>query len=146
MSATHPASVQTSLELRLLLPDGSAIAVPARLRYDTTDPFAVDAVFRAGSAGDPEITWTFARALLTDGLLGPVGDGDVHIGPDTDERHDPVISLTLQSPSGSARFALPHAAVLRFLERTYAEVPPGTEADWLNLDSELDSLLHAGGR
>lgn len=141
MSAIHPASVHASLDLQLLLPDGAAVCVPARLRYDIAEPFAVHAVFRTGSPGDPEITWTFARALLTDGLCGPAGEGDVQVRPETDDSGERIIALTLTSPSGHARFALAQETVLGFLERTYAEVPPGTESTRMDLDGELASLL-----
>lgn len=55
-----------------------ADSLVAALVYDPADPFAVTLAFRTDTQ---QVTWTFGRDLLIEGLYEPTGDGDMHIWP-----------------------------------------------------------------
>jgi hypothetical protein len=131
-------TVSTEIELRLVVNDGPDRAVQADLSYSPTDPYAVRVAFHTGST--EVVEWTFARSLLTDGVTHPVGDGDVQVWPvNTDG--SPKVCLSLSSPSGRALFEAPLPELVQFLTRTYSLVPTGCESDFVDVDSELASLL-----
>jgi hypothetical protein len=52
------------------------------------------------------------------------------------------VYVELCSPSGRALFAVPRPVLADFVDRCHALVPPGSEPDHLDLDAELDLLLH----
>ena len=128
--------VSTELELRLLVP-GASLPVRASMRYDVSDPYAVNVEFKTG---DEPVVWTFARQLLTDGVARMVGDGDVKVWPSR-ENGEHLVCIALSSPSGRALFEVPLSDVVGFLTRTYELVPTGLEGQHLDLDAELALLL-----
>jgi hypothetical protein len=130
--------VSTELNLRLVVPGGTALPVSAALRYDGGDPYAIHVGFRTG--GDEVVEWTFARQLLTDGVTHPVGDGDVQVWPSADTGAQ-VVCLSLSSPSGQALFEVPLGGLVEFLTRTYSAVPTGSESDYVDIDAELALLM-----
>jgi hypothetical protein len=130
--------VSTEIELKLVVSDGPDRPVHAELTYSHDDPYAVRVGFHTGGA--EVVEWTFARALLTDGVTHPVGDGDVQVWPANGTGH-PVVCLSLSSPSGRALFEAPLARVVEFLTQTYTLVPTGSESDFVDVESELASLL-----
>jgi hypothetical protein len=141
MTPPRPAQVVSELALRLVVPDRATLPVAASLRFVTSDPYAVHVTFRTGRhSDDPNVVWTFARQLLADGLTGPAGMGDVRVWPIT-ERRGRVVALALCSPSGEALFEVPRDALSDFLQRTYAEVPPGYEDRHFDIDAEIAVLL-----
>ena len=102
--------------------------------YDERDPYAVRLDFPVLGPDGHLLNWVFGRALLDEGLSGPAGEGDVHVwpcGPD-------LVMLELCAEAGSALMALPARQVRAFLFLSYAEVPPGYEGDYI----EIDQLLH----
>ena len=133
MPSTAP--LVASLRLRLVTTGGGAIEVPADLSYDLADPYAVSATFTGDQDG---VTWTFARDLLDEGLLRPVGDGDVSVWPcdDTD-----VICLALTSPFGQALLEARRGDVESFVARTFALVPRDHESLYIDIDAALADLL-----
>jgi hypothetical protein len=136
--------VSADLQLRLVVPGSSALPVRAGMRYDASDPYAVSVAFHTGPAdgsGDV-VEWTFARQLLTDGVSGPVGEGDVQVWPSS-SGGAPVVCLALSSPSGKALFEIPLPALVDFLGSTYAAVPTGGESAHVDVDAELALLLWA---
>lgn len=140
---TRSATVTSQVKLRLVLPGQAPLAVQAGLSYEVDDPYAVTVAFHtAGEDGQAQETvcWTFARSLLSDGLIGPVGAGDVEVWPGAsgDER---VLCLSLTSPCGSALFEAPVEGLETFLAQTYRAVPAGTESDLVDVDIELARLL-----
>ncbi|HEV7212257.1 MAG TPA: SsgA family sporulation/cell division regulator [Blastococcus sp.] len=125
--------------------------VPALLRYDPSDPFAVRIAF--GDVGDENgsvdadgggIAWLVSRELLLSGLDQPAGDGDVRVWPASAATD--VLFLHLRAPSGEALFELSRATVAAFLRQTESLVPAGSESDLLDLDDELQMLLSNGGQ
>jgi len=140
----RPTTVSADLQLRLVVPGSSALPVRASMRYDVADPYAVSVAFHTGPAdgsGDV-VEWTFARQLLTDGVTGPVGEGDVQVWPSS-SAGAPVVCLALSSPSGKALFEIPLPALVDFLGSTYAAVPTGGESAHVDVDAELALLLWA---
>lgn len=148
---TRIATVRTELDLRLMVPGGPSLPVLADLRYASDDPWAVRVAFQVGgsqvggsegggSEGDGIVEWMFARQLLTDGVAGTVGDGDVRVWPST-SGGERVINLAMASPSGSALFEIDRDALVQFLQQTYVAVPTGSEEDLVDLDAELALLL-----
>jgi hypothetical protein len=135
--------VSTELQLRLVVPGAASLPVRAGLRYDVTDPYAVQVSFHTGSSGEAEIVdWTFARQLLTDGVSAPVGEGDVQVWPSASGGL-PVVCLSLCSPSGKALFEVPLPELVDFLGQTYAAVPTGCESEHVDVEAELALLLWA---
>lgn len=127
------------LHTQLVLAHGERIAVPTQLSYDPDDPFAVCIAFHTGA--ERPVAWVLARDLLTEGLFGPSGQGDVRIWP-SGSGSDAELNLALSSPHGAARLIAPLPVVAQWLERTYRLVPAGAETDRLDLDAELSRLLH----
>jgi hypothetical protein len=139
----RPTSVTTELQLRLVVPGAASLPVRAGLRYDVTDPYAVQVLFHTGAQGDSEVVeWTFARQLLTDGVTAPVGEGDVQVWPSA-SAGEAVVCLSLCSPSGKALFEVPLPELVDFLGQTYAAIPTGSESDHVDVDAELALLLWA---
>jgi hypothetical protein len=137
--STRPEMVRTEIELRLVVADGPDRPVHADLSYSPADPYAVRVAFHTG--GSETVEWTFARSLLTDGVTHPVGDGDVQAWPANDNDGNPMVCLSLSSPSGRALFEAPLTRVVEFLTETYALVPTGCESEFVDVDSELSTLL-----
>jgi hypothetical protein len=125
--------------LRLVVPRADVL-LDASLRYDRDDPYAVHLSFPTSSGRHP-IEWIFARSLVADGLTVPAGDGDVRIWPAPADLTGPVY-VELCSPSGRALFAVPRPVLAEFVARCHVLVAPGAEAEYLDLDAELDMLLH----
>ncbi|WP_347404550.1 SsgA family sporulation/cell division regulator [Streptomyces sp. MST-110588] len=113
-------------------------AIPARLRYERTDPFAVQILFPAVASLDgAEVTWTFGRELLADGLLAPSGAGDVRIWPCGPNR----TVMELHTEGGLAMVQFTRRDLHRFLTRSYTLVARGHEPHHLDVDADLAALL-----
>ncbi len=137
--AGRVSEIRTAVTLRLVMPRAD-VFVDASLRYDRDDPYAVHLSFVTPTGRDP-IEWIFARSLATHGLTEPAGDGDVRIWPSPEDLAGPVY-VELCSPSGRALFTVPRSVLAEFVDRSHGVVPPGDEADYVDLDAELDLLLH----
>ncbi|MGW4866359.1 SsgA family sporulation/cell division regulator [Streptomyces chartreusis] len=125
---------------RLITAD-QEIALPATLRYTSGDPLAVHLDFPAHATLDGEAaTWTFARALLDEGLRGPAGLGTVRVRP-CGTSHTYV---EFHMPQGVARLRFVTVDLNRFLTRTYTVLEPGEETVGAELDRGLATLF--GGR
>ncbi|MER5795206.1 SsgA family sporulation/cell division regulator [Streptomyces sp. NPDC001980] len=109
-----------------------------RLCYEPTDPYAVRAVFFVH--GDEPVEWVLGRDLLSDGLTGPAGDGDVRVWPAVGPG-DVAMYITLGSSAGTALLEVPVQDIKSFLENTEALVPRGTESGRIDWDTELAFLL-----
>ncbi|MFK4148826.1 SsgA family sporulation/cell division regulator [Streptomyces sp. NPDC004065] len=125
---------------RLITADERERPVPATLRYASADPLAVHLDFppEASLDGD-DVSWTFSRTLLADGLDQPAGTGDVRLWPCGQSR----TVLELHSPSGMALLQFDTPALRRFLLRTYAVVAPGREDVAAAVDRGLGTLFGA---
>lgn len=131
-------TVTCELHVRLVVSSESSLPIPASLRYDTADPYAVQAAFHTGD--EDTVDWVFARESLAEGLHRPSGIGDVQIWPSRSHGMD-VVCIALASEEGEALLHAPAKVLESFLRRTDAAVPPGTEGGHLNLDLELSRFL-----
>lgn len=131
-------TVRWDLQLRLVVSSDLALPVQARLLYNPSDPYAVHATLSIGS--EQPVEWVIARELLAEGLHGPTGTGDVRVWPSRDHGHG-VVCIALHSDQGVALLEAPARALLSFLKRTDALVPPGTEHHHLDLDADLFHML-----
>ncbi|TQN32150.1 sporulation and cell division protein SsgA [Haloactinospora alba] len=132
-------TASAELGLRLVVPDRTAVPLVAQVDYTADDPYAIKVAFHTGE--DEPVEWIFARELLTVGIVRPVGEGDVRVWPSTDDE-ERTINIALSSPFGQAQFDAPVSPLAEFLHRTYEIVPAGQEADYVDLDSEIQQHLH----
>lgn len=118
--------------------------VRVKMWWTDRDPYAVTFEFYNGRMWVP---WRFDRDLLVFALIGPVthrelmgqvGEGDVRM-----ELWDSALIVTLDSPSGHAKFLFDPDLVADFLWATNLSVKIGTEptVDW---DAGLDRLVRFG--
>ena len=108
------------------------------LSYDPSDPYAVSMTL-AARAG--QVTWTFARELLAEGLYRPTGDGDVQVWPCLSNTGEAVVIVELSSPDGTALLQTGSRVVQRFVAASYDAVPAGCEGAHLPLDDLVAQLL-----
>ncbi|CAL9569532.1 Sporulation-specific cell division protein SsgB [Nocardiopsis dassonvillei] len=127
------------LGLRLVVPERTAVPLVARLDYSANDPYAIRVAFHTGE--DDPVEWIFARELLTVGIVRPVGEGDVRVWPSKDENGDRNVCIALSSPFGQAEFDTQVSPLAEFLHRTYEIVPAGQEAQFVDLDEEIQQHL-----
>jgi len=135
-------TVSAELGLRLVVPQQTIVPLVASLFYAKEDPYAIRIAFHVGL--DEPVEWIFARDLLSMGIEGREGLGDVVVWPSAGTEGgapNSVLNLELSSPFGQAHFEAPAREVADFLKRTYAVVPAGQETDNVDVDSELDDLL-----
>src|ERR1700734_2537637 len=121
------ATVSAELGLSLVVPEHGAVPLVASLAYSVGDPYAIRMAFHVGT--DDPVEWIFSRDLLSAGLAGPTGEGDVQVWPG--EIHGiAVLNLALSSPFGQAHFEAPMISIPDFLNRTYSliagETPSGS--------------------
>ncbi|WEV28806.1 SsgA family sporulation/cell division regulator [Streptomyces sp. 71268] len=130
--------IDQAIQARLIASAPGTRAIPARLRYEPTDPFAVRVSFPPAASLDGfEVEWAFGRDLLEEGLRRPAGSGDVYVWPCSAER----IVLEFRADEGMAMVQLNSADVREFLGRSYALVPVGEEGGYLDVDADLAALL-----
>jgi len=136
----HPRSRDLTQRVGLQCLDarGRSVLLPAGLRYDPRDPWAVEFAF--GRPGE-EVRWLIGRDLLLVGRTDPIGQGDVIVSPSIDENGRAAVILELCSPSGRLIAQLSTRELSTFLDRTIAAVPPGTEE--VDLDGLVDALVSA---
>ncbi|WP_030620630.1 SsgA family sporulation/cell division regulator [Streptomyces sclerotialus] len=133
-----PDIIDHAVQAGLIATEPQSRAVLARLRYKSSDPFAVQAIFPAAASLDgAEVRWTFGRELLAEGMRSPSGDGDVHAWP-CGPRHT---MLEFHAAEGVAMVRFASADLRRFLSSTYLVVPRGSETHYLDVDADLAALL-----
>jgi hypothetical protein len=130
--------IEQPVEARLVAAAPRMPSIPAKLHYDRRDPFAVRMTFPAPATLEGvEVCWTFARELLTSGLEGPEGHGDVRVRP---YGYDRTV-LEFHAPEGTAVVHVHSADIRRFLGATSDLVPVGLEHLQLDLDHDLAELM-----
>jgi hypothetical protein len=145
LNGSSPATVTLDMTATLIGSDGDSLPVRAALSYDLSDPYAIHAVLTAPLS--PQVVWVFARELLTDGMLGAAGLGDVRIwrtSPEDsctspDDQRDVYIGLI--SPDGEALLKFSGAELVTFVRRTYVQCLPGEENVHVDLDLAIEQLL-----
>src|SRR5260370_30663787 len=106
------ATVSAELGLSLVVPEHGAVPLIASLYYSAGDPYAILMAFHVGT--DDPVEWIFSRDLLSAGLHGPAGEGDVQVWPG-DDHGLRVLNISLSSPLGQPLFEPPMTASARFL-------------------------------
>jgi len=149
MNGSNLDMVWAEQELWLIGPEDMIVPLTAEWSYSSQDPYAV--MMSLDTGADHPVQWSFARDLLTAGLLAPAGMGDVQVWPaaasaaalDDDEAGsgEKILNIALGSPDGSARFETGAAGIEAFLARTFKLVPAGQESGFLNIDAGLVELL-----
>jgi hypothetical protein len=134
-------TISTELGLRLVVPRQTIVPLVASLYYSKEDPYAIRIAFHVGL--DEPVEWIFARELLSSGIEGREGLGDVVVWPSASAADVPgdVLNIELSSPFGQAHFEAPIKEISDFLQRTYAIVPAGEETDFVDVESEIAELL-----
>ncbi|MYR85115.1 SsgA family sporulation/cell division regulator, partial [Streptomyces sp. SID685] len=84
-----------------------------------------------------DVSWTFARSLLDQGLRTPAGHGDVQIWPYGRTR----TVLEFHSPFGLALLQFPTSTLRRFLLRSYEVVAAGQEDMATVVERGLNALF-----
>ena len=135
-----PATVTQPVRLELIDGSGAATPIEAELRYDAADPFAVTTVFMTGHS---EVTWTFGRDLLSEGLYEPAGDGDVHVWPCLDSHGHAVVIIELCSPDGEALVQARTGDLRSFVDRMNKAVKPGSESELIDVDATIEAIFAA---
>ncbi|EST32108.1 SsgA family sporulation/cell division regulator [Streptomyces niveus] len=130
--------IEQDLQARLVASAPQLETVPATLRYDGEDPFAVQMAFPATATLEgTEVSWAFSRELLTVGMDEPAGLGDVRVRPFGYDR----TVLEFHAPEGVAMVHVRTSEVRRFLDRSLGVVPVGREHLYLDLDHDVAELL-----
>ncbi|GHH28573.1 SsgA family sporulation/cell division regulator [Streptomyces rubradiris] len=130
--------IEQPVEARLVAAAPRMPSIPATLRYDRRDPFAVRMTFPAPATLEGvDVCWTFARELLTAGLEDRAGQGDVRVRP---YGYDRTV-LEFHAPEGTAIVHVRSGEIRRFLKAADELVPAGLEHLQLDLDHGLAELM-----
>ncbi|MFZ3573609.1 SsgA family sporulation/cell division regulator [Streptomyces sp. BH097] len=129
----------------LAYPDGERLACEVQLRYSADDPLVVRVVVPESQARGG--SWALSRDLLSAGLTGTAGIGDVTVRPVAQEGAPLSVEIEVRGARAGelVRFVMGHRALLTYLERSHALVPFGAEADQGAMDRELELFLDEGG-
>ena len=126
------------LYLRCIDPDGVCRDVAATFGYDPADPYAV---WISLPWLDDKIRWAVCRSLVSRGLTDPVGEGDVRMWPSTDEDGRGIVVMDLWSDEAHVVAEVSTRELYRFLTRTLAAVPFGSERLHLDVDELIADLI-----
>ncbi|MFD7337687.1 SsgA family sporulation/cell division regulator [Streptomyces violascens] len=130
--------IEQPVQVRLIASAPRMETVPATLRYDPEDPFAVQMAFPAPATLEgTEVSWEFARELLEVGIEAPAGVGDVRVRP---YGYDRTV-LEFHAREGVAMVHIRTSEVRRFLQQAQLLVPTGREHQYLDMDGDLAALL-----
>lgn len=130
--------IEQAVEARLVAAAPRISTIPATLRYDARDPYAVRMAFPAqATLEDIDVSWTFARELLASGVERSTGEGDVRVRPYGFDR----TVLEFHAPEGTAIVHVRTGELLRFLKRTTDLVPAAREHLHLDMDGDLAELM-----
>lgn len=138
----NSSAVSAELGIRLVVPHEMIVPLVGSLYYSREDPYAIRVAFHVGL--DEPVEWIFARELLSAGMDGAEGAGDVKVWPSNDSQGGlpgTILNLQLSSPYGQAHFEVPADEVATFLVRTYQLVPAGRESEHVDVEAELTDLL-----
>ncbi|WP_455351536.1 SsgA family sporulation/cell division regulator [Streptomyces sp. SYSU K217416] len=130
--------IEQAVQARLVANEPKVQSVPATLRYDREDPFAVRMAFPAPATLEGiEVSWAFARELLETGVDAPAGMGDVRVRPYGFDR----TVVEFHAAEGTAIVHIRTSELRSFLQRTAVLVPAGREHLFLDMDHDLAELL-----
>ncbi|WP_217209597.1 SsgA family sporulation/cell division regulator [Streptomyces sp. AC550_RSS872] len=136
--AADGTSVIHEVLVHVVVADELSASLPAELRYDRADPYAV--CLSLGGTSTGTVDWVFARSLLSAGLSRPAGVGDVLVTP-PHRCHRHSVRIVVRSAAGAAVLDIAASAVTAFLEQTDMVVPPGAEGLHIDLDRVVAELM-----
>jgi hypothetical protein len=142
LAMNSSSTVSAEVGLRLVTTSPTIVPLTGSLLYSRQDPYAVRIAFHVGL--EEPVEWVFARDLLSRGIQGRQGIGDVQVRPSPGPAGgEPgiVLNIELISPYGQARLEIPAREVIDFLRRAYQIVPDGQESGHIDIDAELNDLL-----
>lgn len=134
------ADVSVDITVQCVDDEGTQHDIDTVLGYRRTDPYAVTMTFLT-SEGD--LVWTFARDLLSVGLHGPAGEGDVHVAPGTSAGGHAMLDVSLSSPDGHLVLHVRADQVTEFVARAHEIVPMGAESFHVDVDGLVAQILNA---
>ncbi|MFF4319794.1 SsgA family sporulation/cell division regulator [Streptomyces sp. NPDC001568] len=130
--------IEQAVQARLIATAPKVETVPVTLCYDRADPFAVRMAFPAlATLEGVEVSWTFARELLSSGIRQPSGTGDVRVRPYDGDR----TTIEFHAAEGVAIVLMVTGELQRFLDRAAVVVPLGLEHHYLDMDHSLAELM-----
>jgi hypothetical protein len=138
--------VHRQLSAKLIFDNGGVrdddAEVAIRFTWTTRNPHEVAARFMVGELdAHRDIVWTFARELLAEAFDECAGD-DVGLGDITFHPLDEYsLDMTLDSPSGRARFELHAPSISEFLADTEEIIPVGHELRHCRIDHAIEEML-----
>ncbi|MFD5794210.1 SsgA family sporulation/cell division regulator [Streptomyces diastatochromogenes] len=135
-------TVMRGLQVELIVSHEMSSSISMRLRYEPSDPYVVRAAFAAADS-DEAVEWIIGRDLLTDGLKGPVGEGDIRVWP-VGEADLGDLYILLNPPGGTALLKAPAQEIRTFLQEAEVVVPRGDELEYIDLDALLALFLTEG--
>src|SRR4029077_8892528 len=115
----NSSTVSAELGLRLVVPQQTIVPLVASLYYSKESPTEIRFASHVGL--DEPVEWIFARELLSSGIEGREGLGDVVVWPSADSADGTggsVLNIELSSPFGQAHFEAPIKEISDFLKRT----------------------------
>lgn len=130
--------VSVDITVQCLDDHGTEHAIDTILGYRSSDPFAVTMTFLTDEG---DLTWTFARDLLTIGVSRPVGEGDVRVAPGLDATGRATIGIELTSPDGQLVLHASSDQVRDFITRSQSLVAPGAESAFIDMDRMITQLF-----
>lgn len=141
---TAAGGVVERVEAEVVVAPGLAVPVPACLRYDPVEPYAVHLDMQV-HAGAP-VRWTFARDLLSAGTTTWAGGGDVSVFPSPDpDGERGTVFISLSGEEAAAVLRIPANAVVAFLARSERIVPVGEEHHYLGVANNVRGLFGGPG-
>jgi sporulation and cell division protein SsgA len=132
--------VSTDVIAYQVCPD-ERVAVRVRMSWSPADPFVVEMRFDADHQKGPDPVWIVSRDLLVQGVIRPVGIGDVRVFPDSHDLLPEEIGLVLDNGQLHAEFWFDALELQLFLSNTLTRCPLGDETAWVDLDAEIAALL-----
>lgn len=133
-----PRALAQDLFLRCIDPRGVFRDVTASFAFDPSDPYAVWVTI---PWLDGHLEWAVCRSLVSRGLTDPVGEGDVQLWPSTNEAGSGIVVMDLWHGNDHVVAEVSTRELYRFLTRTLASVPFGSERLHLDVDLLIEDLL-----
>ncbi|MGW0683674.1 SsgA family sporulation/cell division regulator [Streptomyces sp. NPDC002754] len=112
------------------------------LLYCVDDPLVVE--LTVSMVGLRDQHWVVSRDLLSDGLSGGAGIGDVTVRPVVDPDGPPGVVLRARDAGRALHIRIGHQALLLYLARSHALVPFGSEVQPSRIDKAIEGLLARG--
>lgn len=126
------------IHVRCIDPHGVCRDVAATFGFDPADPYAL---WVSIPWQGEQIRWAVCRSLVSRGLTDPVGEGDVQLWPSTSETGRGIVVMDLWSDEVHVVAEVSTRELYRFLTRTLAVVPFGSERLHLKVDELIADLL-----